>query len=157
MRSPARTPACSAGLPVITRTISSSPALRLQLHAQADEIAFDLRVDLAELVGGEVGRVGIQAIGRPAEVFEDRRGGLHFEALLGQRRQGRHGVDGVLTGRDGCAAASELPRIRRRKGSMAAQSRGGNVLLPEGRLAQRHIEIGGRRERPIRASSGSST
>jgi hypothetical protein len=45
-------------------------AVGLQFNAQADEVAFDLRIDVAKLVGGEVGRVFIQSAGGGGDEFQ---------------------------------------------------------------------------------------
>ena len=116
--------------------------LRLELDPQADEIPLDLRIDLAELVRGEVGGIGIQAVGRPAETLEDCRGRAHLQALLGQRGQRRHGVAGVLAGcrRSARPASCAPPRGRARW--PASRGRECSVALKTGSL-MRHLEIAG--------------
>ena len=58
--------------------------LGLQFDAQPDEVAFDLGVDVVELIGRQVGGIRIQRVGRAAEVFEHDDGRRDFEPLLGQ-------------------------------------------------------------------------
>ena len=111
----------------------------LQLDPQADEIALDLRIDLAELIGREVGRIGIEAVGRPADEFEDRRGGTDFGAALGQGGGRGDGFVGLLPGGDG-PAGRRLPEFaaeRVDRGPVLL----GDVLLAESRFAQGDVEV----------------
>ena len=56
-------------------------SMGLQLDPQADEVALDLRIDFAELVGREVGRIGVQAVGGAAQILEHHGGRPHFQPI----------------------------------------------------------------------------
>ena len=113
----------------------------LQLDPQADEVALDLRVDLAELIGREVGRIGIEAVGRAADEFEDRRGGTDFDAALGQGG-GRGDRFIRLLPRGDDPAGDRLPQFAA-KGVDRRPVLLGDVLLAEGRFSQGDVEVVG--------------
>ena len=71
----------------MTWTIKQGTVVGLELDAQADKVAFDLRVNVAELVGGEEGRVMVERAGGGGGEFEDR--GRLGEADAGGGRVGR--------------------------------------------------------------------
>src|SRR5439155_7061122 len=58
--------------------------VRLQLHAEADKVAFDLRVDVAKLIGREERRVMIQAAGGGRRELEQRRRFVQANPLIGE-------------------------------------------------------------------------
>ena len=109
-------------------------ALGLQLDAQSDEAAVDLGIDFAELVGREIGRIGVERIGGAAEVLQDHDRGRQAQALLGQ--VGRH--HGAVAGFHPIGHAAlgqrlaELAAEGLHRGRIAA----GQVPLQEDRLAQ---------------------
>ena len=82
------------------------PVVGLELDAQADKVAFDLRVNVAELVGGEERRVVVEATGGRGGEFEDR--GRFGEADLAAGELGglRGDVHRVVPRGDLVAAAS---------------------------------------------------
>ena len=61
-----------------------------------DEVAFDLRIDVGQLLARQVARVFIEAARRTAGVFHDHGGGGHAELLLAQVGGGRGHVPGIV-------------------------------------------------------------
>ena len=93
--------------------MASPPSCGLQLHAQADEIALDLGVHFVELVGGEIGGVGVQGVGCAAEVLQHDGGRRNSQPLLGHAGGSGHGVAGVV--RDVDRLEARTARKSRRK------------------------------------------
>ncbi len=116
-------------------------ALGLQLDAQSDEVAVDLGIDFAELVGREIGRIGVERIGGAAEVFQDHDRGRQTQALLGQVG-GHHGTVAGFHATGHAALGQRLAELAAEglhRGRIAA----GQVPLEEDRLAQGRLQVRG--------------
>ena len=112
---------------------------RLQFDAQPDEIAFDLRIEIVQLIGREEGRVFVESAGGSAGEFKDRAGRVEADAFLSEVGRGGdevagfiHVVDRAVVGQAVQLAAEIVDFLRRR----LQMARG-----DERRLGQRDFEI----------------
>ena len=111
----------------------------LELDAEADEVPFDLRIDVVQLVAGQVSRILVERSGGPAGVFENRGRQRQSQHLAGQLGGRGNGFLRVLTIAD---IAYPQHRFDLLKAGLQF-GRGGppaQVLLDEGFLAQGHLQ-----------------
>ena len=127
--------------------------LGLQLDAQADKVSLDLRIDVVQLIAGQIGRVLVEAAGGAASIFQND-GGRRQAQLLpgepdGQGRPRRSPAAGCRSAGFASAAPAAGERRRSPAGRHAAL-----VCRAKCRFAQRYFQPGGAaadQSRPSRA------
>ena len=70
--------------------------LGLEFDAQADKVSFDLRIDVVQLVAGQIGRIFVETAGGAASIFQNDGGRRQTQLLPGQLDGQGDGVDRLL-------------------------------------------------------------